>query len=503
MFESINRNPLAMLLLVIVITPLLLLNTTSSMVNVWMVNETFTHGFLVFPIVFWLIWQKKDQLLRLKSIPEPGGFALLLVLLSGWFVSSAVDVQVAQQFFMISIVIVTVWIVLGRQILSLVMFPLFFLYFAVPFGQGVIPTLMEFTANFTAYMVKLSGIPIYREGMFFTLPSGNWSVVEECSGVRYLIASFTMGCIYAYINYSSLKKRLIFILISVIVPVIGNGLRAYGIVMLGHLSDMEVAVGADHLLYGWLFFGVIIVTLFYIGSFWRDPPESFATATAKKQPAVTSPVKDSFRILIVCLSLIACFYTFSNYIKESKETITKSVSLNLPERFSLWHLDRDRLLQWQPMFFNPDAQVSGGYVSDDNFVQLNIGYFQVQRQGAEAVSTMNRIATPLGGEWKEVSASEINDNDLSVTETLLSNSGNRVLVWHWFRIGQYQTTSPYMAKVFDAYNLIVEGRQDASMITVATTVDEDINVSRQRIVDFIRNASAGINSKLEQLIINQ
>ena len=153
MFESINRNPLAMLLLVIVVTPILLLNTTTAMVNVWMVNETFTHGFLVFPIVFWLIWQKKDQLLSLKSMPEPRGFAMLLVLLSGWFISSAVDVQVAQQFFMISIVIATIWVVLGRQILSLVMFPLFFLYFAVPFGQSVIPTLMEFTANFTAYMV--------------------------------------------------------------------------------------------------------------------------------------------------------------------------------------------------------------------------------------------------------------------------------------------------------------------------------------------------------------
>ncbi len=257
------------------------------MIKVWMVNETFTHGFLVFPLTFWLIWHQKDQIQLLKSAPEPRVIGLLVFLLSGWFVSSVVDVQVVQQLCMISIVIATIWIVVGRQVLSSVFFPLFFLYFAVPFGQSFIPPLMEFTANFTVYLVQLSGIPIYRDGLFFTLPSGNWSVVEECSGVRYLIASFTMGCIYAYINYSSLKKRLIFILLALFVPIVGNGLRAYGIVMIGHFSGMELAVGADHLVYGWLFFGVVIFSLFYVGSFWRDPKESFITE--KSNPKQSAP----------------------------------------------------------------------------------------------------------------------------------------------------------------------------------------------------------------------
>jgi EpsI family protein len=359
---------------------------------------------------------------------------------------------------------------------------------------------MEFTANFTAFLVQLSGIPIYRDGLFFTLPSGNWSVVEECSGVRYLIASFTMGCIYAYINYSSIRKRIIFISLSLIVPIIGNGLRAYGIVMIGHYSDMELAVGADHLVYGWLFFAVIIITLFYAGSFWRDPKESFAhECIASKQTVISGSAKHSFLILLICFVLIACFYSFSNYIKESKEDIEKSLSFSLPEKFVGWQLDNNRLLQWQPIFFNPDTEVSAGYSSGENFVQLNIGYFQAQRQGAEAVSTMNRIATPLGGEWKKVTSGETSVNGMKYTETEISNSDSKVLVWHWYRIGEYHTTSPYVAKALDAYNLIVEGRTDASMITVATTVDEDLKVSRQHITDFIDDAYDEIEHRLEQL----
>lgn len=465
-----------------------------------MVNETFTHGFLVFPLTFWLIWQKKDQLLLLKSAPDPRVFTLLVILLFGWFISSAVDVQVVQQFCMISIIIATIWIVVGRQVLSLVFFPLIFLYFAVPFGQSFIPLFMEFTANFTVYSIQLSGIPVYRDGLFFTLPSGSWSVVEECSGVRYLIASFTLGCIYAYVNYSSLKKRLIFILLSLIVPVIGNGLRAYGIVMIGHFSGMELAVGADHLVYGWVFFGVIIFLLFYLGSFWWDPEESFITEISEsKRGKRDSYTRFSLLFLIASFVLIACFYFFSNYIKESKQERIKSVSFTLPANFSGWQFDGDSLLKWQPIFSNPDAEISRGYYFGNDFVQLNIGYYQTQRQGAEAISTMNRIATPLGGEWKKVKSSEIQDNGMYFTETELSNSDTKVLVWHWYRIGQYETTSPYIAKAFDAYNLMVKGRTDASMISVSTRLDENKKFSRQRIIDFLHVASSDINHQLEQL----
>ena len=132
---------------------------------------------------------------------------------------------------------------------------------------------MEHTANFTVFALRLTGIPVYREGLFFTLPSGSWSVVEACSGLRYLIASLTLGLLYAYLTYRSFARRAIFIAFSVIVPIVANWLRAYMIVMIGHLSSMKYAVGVDHLIYGWLFFGVVMLILFWVGSFWREDLE--------------------------------------------------------------------------------------------------------------------------------------------------------------------------------------------------------------------------------------
>ena len=54
------------------------------------------------------------------------------------------------------------------------------------------------------------------------------------------------------------------------VPIVANWLRAYMIVMIGHLSDNKFAVGVDHLIYGWLFFGVVILLMYGVGSLWRE-----------------------------------------------------------------------------------------------------------------------------------------------------------------------------------------------------------------------------------------
>ena len=113
---------------------------------------------------------------------------------------------------------------------------------------------------------------MYREGLQFIIPSGSWSVVEACSGIRYLIASITVGCIFAYLSYRSLRQApgCSFWWPS-LVPLVANWVRAYLIVMLGHLSGNELATGVDHLIYGWVFFGVVIMAMLLIGARWADP----------------------------------------------------------------------------------------------------------------------------------------------------------------------------------------------------------------------------------------
>ena len=79
-FSRLNRNSLTLVLFSIIFIPVIFYNTTFTMMHIWMVNETFTHGFLVFPLALWLIWQKKSKILLIKPIPEPRVFLLLILL---------------------------------------------------------------------------------------------------------------------------------------------------------------------------------------------------------------------------------------------------------------------------------------------------------------------------------------------------------------------------------------------------------------------------------------
>ena len=178
--------------------------TAMSMVAIWARSETFAHGFLILPVSLWLIYIRWDEIATVR--PQPNFLLSVLLLPVGlvWLMAAVVDVQVLQQLALVAMVIVGAWSVLGLRLGRMLAFPLFFLFFAVPMGEGLIAPMMEYTATSTVWLIELTGVPVYREGLHFTLPSGRWSVVEACSGVRYIIASVTVGTLYAYLTYLSL-----------------------------------------------------------------------------------------------------------------------------------------------------------------------------------------------------------------------------------------------------------------------------------------------------------
>ena len=241
--------------------------TAESIVAIWWRSETFAHGFLIVPISIVLVWMRRRELAGLVPAPDALGLVLLAGAGLAWLVAWAGQVQVVQQYAMTAMIPAAVVAVAGRRVARALAFPLGFLLLGVPVGEVLIPPLMDWTAHFTVVALRLTGIPVFQEGTYFTIPSGSWSVVEGCSGLRYLIASITVGTLYAYLSYQRFWKRALFVVLSVVVPIIANGLRAYIIVMIAVLSDMRLALGIDHIIYGWVFFGLVIFLLFWVGSF--------------------------------------------------------------------------------------------------------------------------------------------------------------------------------------------------------------------------------------------
>lgn len=450
--------------------------TFGSMVSIWLRSETFTHAFLILPISIWLVWEKREHLQYER--PQPSWLGMIALTSCGflWLFGSLVDALVVQQFAWVAGFIGSVWAILGTRVAWAIAFPLAFLVFLIPFGEDLVPTMMEFTADFTVAMVRLTGIPVYREGLFFSLPSGEWSVVEACSGIRYLIASLTLGCLYSYLTYTSIKKRIIFIIISIIVPIIANGFRAYIIVMLGHVSGMTIATGIDHLIYGWLFFGIVIFLLIMIGSRFRDADIDKKPDSNKilAQSNYTGGLRQAMQTGILAIALIAIWPALAYQVdyRGAKNNTSIIEPVTTPAN---WTVTTVKHWQWEPVSVGADKL--NQYFQKDNInVGMFLQYYFTQQQDAELINTRNFLLDPELDGWRIIGQQQVIINiaseHVNVDQSLIKGPDETLLVWSWYRIGEYYTANKYVAKLLEGLAKISFSRSDAGRIIVAIPYDE-------------------------------
>ena len=485
--------------------------TALGMVLIWWRSETFTHGFLVLPIVLWLIWRARGTLALQQPRPTAWVFGLTAAALFAWLLADLAGVNAVAQLAFVSLLVLVVPAVLGVPVARLIVFPLCFLFLAVPIGEVFLPQLMEWTADFTVFALRLSGVPVFREGLQFVIPSGNWSVVEACSGVRYLIASFTVGTLFAYLNYQSTQRRLLFIGVSILVPIVANWVRAYMIVMLGHLSGNTLAVGVDHLIYGWVFFGVVIMLMFAIGIRWAEPEP--AVGGVDSTPAEATAIANPVQIWIAA----ACFGALvaaPHLIKwaTSEPFSTANVSVATPDTLEPGWLalrgETKAAVHFKPQFLLAVAESNTMYQKQGSEVGLYLALYRNQDYARKLVSSTNVLVTNNDTQWTRVTsgsrATTLAGTPVSVRTLVLRGNGaigppggGRLIVWQIYWINGTLTTSDYLAKVYSAFYRLI-GRGDDSAVIVVYTVEDEVHDAQARLESFLSTNYSSINEVLSK-----
>jgi len=397
-------------LLAIALLFVLFRDTAAAMVSIWLGSETFKHAFLVAPISLWLVWGRRAELAGLTPRSEPAWLLPMAAVCLAWLLGDLAGVNAATQFAFVTLIVLSVPAVFGWPVAKVLAFPLLFLYFAVPFGDFLLEPMMEATADFTVAALKATGIPVYREGLQFVIPSGSWSVVEACSGVRYLIASFMVGTLFAYLNYRSTRRRLAFMAVSIAVPIVANWLRAYMIVMLGHLTDNKLAAGADHLIYGWVFFGVVIMIMFVIGARFADAPPAAQVPAAAPAPvpapghgvalaAAARPGPAPWVVPLAVAGLLAA--TQAAMWKLSAPSSSPLAPLELPATLpGGWQRVQPPRIDWSPAYGGASAVASAAYRQGDAEVGVWIGYYRDQTYGRKLVTSTNMLVADASTAWR-------------------------------------------------------------------------------------------------------
>ena len=497
---AVWRRALPPLLLLLLAILLVYREAATAMVLIWSRSDTFAHAFLVPPISLWLIWRQRQALAQQVPQPAPWMLPAFAAVALVWLLGELVAVNSVTQLALVAMLVLAVPVVLGFRITWVMLFPLAFLFFSAPVGEFLLPTLIGWTADFTVMALRLSGIPVLREGNQFQIPTGSWSVVEACSGVRYLIASFMVGTLFAYLNYRSTRRRVIFSLVSILVPVIANWLRAYMIVMLGHLSGNTIAVGADHLIYGWVFFGIVITALFMIGARWAEPdaaptaPAPAILGTGARAPASAGVA--SWAVVLAAVLLIAA-PPAALWAIERAERVDE-LRLALPATLAPpWQAQADALsIDWRPQFDGASAQSHRIYRQGTQQVGLHVAYYRQQRDGHKLVSSLNVLVGAKDKAWNQTTAGSqtlaLLAGPMAVrTGELLraEQSGlerQRVRVWQLYWVNGRWTANDYVAKLTGAWRRL-QGLGDESASVVLYAVERQAGDAEPALEAFLRD----------------
>ena len=439
-----------------------------GMEDIWSRSDTFAHGYFILPISLWLIWRDKAHLLASTTQTTWLPLPILLGSLFVWLFAFAADINVLGQLSAVVSLISIIWMLIGNQLAWRYKFPLVYLLFAVPMGENLIPMLQDITAWFTVNLLKLNGIPVFIDGLYIQTPTGLFEVAVACSGIRYLIASVAVGALYAYLTYNSTKKQIIFILISILMPIVANGVRAYGIVAIAHYSDMKYATGADHLVYGWLFFGVVIMLMFWIGGFFADKDVVENTNNSGK----ASEQKDQNKNKLTWGVPATTFIFLALTLVLLKQIPTTALTQNRVEvKNQATHAS------WGITFIDAFSKNVG--TSETGIETFQAVYGNKQSQG-ELVSWQN--VTHDHDHWTIVESKELIVNNQPAKLVHLRNiKGENRSYLYQYKVGSFYSVSASKVKLMQAWNSLSR-QSDFSEINAVSIANIDDQATAEQLL---------------------
>lgn len=261
------RGPLGALAAAAVVLIAVTAQSWGAMLHQWWNIDTYSHLLLVPFITAWLVALKEEELGALTPQPFWPGLIAVGAALAVWRAGDAFGINLVAQAGAVGALQAAVVTVIGLRASLLLALPLAFASFLVPFGDEIIVPLQFLTADIAIALTDWSGVPARIEGIHIHTPAGLFIVAEACSGVKFLIAMVTLAVLVCFTRFGRWSHRAAFMAACIIVPILANGVRAWATIYVAQFIGAERATGFDHIIYGWIFFAIIVAVL--LGAAWR------------------------------------------------------------------------------------------------------------------------------------------------------------------------------------------------------------------------------------------
>jgi exosortase A len=248
----------------------------------WATNPNYSHGYLIPPVVAFLLWRDRRRYLAARGRGSLFGLVLIGLALLGHIVSIRAGVFMTQGYSLVLLLFGLSVFFHGGRATRTVWFPLGYLVLMLPmppYMMNVIAfRLKVFAARAGSGIAIKLGIPLARSGMTIHIPAGSLRIADPCSGLRSLIALVALGALFAYLTRGKTWKRVVLFASAVPLAVLANVVRIAVLCVVANIWGIDAALGFFHDFSGLLLFMIAFVGLVTVRKLLRFETEGEETA---------------------------------------------------------------------------------------------------------------------------------------------------------------------------------------------------------------------------------
>jgi exosortase len=246
--------------------------TLTALVVYSLHDDSSSHIVLIPLVAFFLLYIERRNTFSITKTSVSSGIGLAL---SGaivyWLANREPFAQDANwPLSLETLSVVLVWaagflLCYGFAALRAAAFPLLFLLLMIPIPDvlldRIIHALQEGSTEVAYLIFQAVGVPVVRQGFLLSVPGVTIEVAKECSSIRSSMALFITCLLAAHLYLRTGWKMLLFVLLTLPVSLIKNGIRIATLTLLAIYVDPDFLRGNLHREGGFVFFLVALLIL--------------------------------------------------------------------------------------------------------------------------------------------------------------------------------------------------------------------------------------------------
>lgn len=235
-------------LFIALLLALLYFRTFIWLLNSWLTDPYYSHGFLIPIISGFILWRTlrtANSQNEIKSEPYKNGiviFAFGLILYVIGFIKLFPFLSALSFLFTTSGLILYFY---GKPLMRASLFPIAFFIFAIPlpfvFLEKVAYILQSISARYPALIIEMLGIPVTRVGAEIHLTDASFIIGLPCSGMNSLISLLALATIFIYILKCPWYKQVALLCLVVPIAILANICRVTSLLLVANAYGAETA----------------------------------------------------------------------------------------------------------------------------------------------------------------------------------------------------------------------------------------------------------------------